>query len=808
MPTETPYGGIGTYPNHQCDPRKKGYDWIKQYVTAAYKDSRGWMPFGALNVGNMKMAEIRMYTLGKQPVDKYKKQLTIGDPQDESWRAIDWTPLGLMCKFRDIAVSKINQKKYDIQAQAIDDISRTEEDMYFNQMKVKILMREQVQKSGQNPDDFPSLRLQPGEPEDSEQLLMEKQYGYKHVMSIEAEDAINLILQQNNIDEQRESTEENLFDFGIGAYTPWIDENGMVKLRAIDPEYLGLSYFEKKDGSDLVHWFEVVPTWVGDLAPYYTKDQLDDICKKALSKNGNPSTFLPVVGYYNQAWDRFKVFVCKIKFLSWNETVYKDEIDEAGNPRFRKSAYENKRFLSVNKSGNLQSQYGEAETPMEDRGSATPKYMQDCMKVVYKADWIIDTDYMHNWGLQENQNRKLSSWWETDLDIYLYAPNFYKMQFSGITERLIKLEDRACELYYNLQNLSNKLIPYLINIDMTAVEGAFQYGKGGKKGTPADVIDFIFSNLVVPYRAKDILSRNPNYKPVTIEATGQLVAFETLYNQLLGVIDLMRQVTGLNEVTDGSTINPKNLNSTNYSMVESTNNALYLISRADKNLLLRLSDGIIQKIQIALKLGKVEGYAKSLGDNTVKFFSINPELSLRELGIFIEDAPTDEERQSLLNDATLKESQGLITIADKIRIMTARNLKKEAMILDYKIQQRKEEQHNQQVELVQQQTQGNTQVAQATAQFQQQTAQMQGNIDAQLILIEKMWDFNIEQMKKRSDLQGEIAQVDGRTLGHQIQAEAKVIASKISTGGHLLGKHIDAEAGKEIEKLKPKPKKS
>lgn len=819
MPTETSYGGIGTYPNPNIDPRKKSYDWILQYIKAAYKDSRGWMPFGALNVGNMKMAEIRMYALGKQSVDKYKKQLTIGEPQDESWRAISWTPLGLMCKFRDIAISKINQKKFDIQAQAIDDISRSEEDMFFNQMKVKMLMREQVQKAGQDPDSFPALALQPGEPEDMEQLSMEKEYGFKHVMSIEAEDAINLIHQQNNLEEQRETTNENLVDFGLGAYTTWIDENGMTKYRAINPEYLGLSYFEKKDGSDIVHWFEVVPTYVGDLAPYYTKEQLDDICNKALSKNGNPATYLPVVGYYNQAWNRFKVFVCKTKFLSWNETMYKEEVDGRGNVRFGKSAYENKQFLSVGKSGGLESQYGEAPTPEADKGAATPKYMQDQMKVVYKGDWIIDTDYMHNWGLQENQNRKYSSWWDTDLDLYLYAPSFYKMNFSGITEKLITLEDRANELYFNLQNLSNKLIPYLISIDMTSVEGAFNYGKGGKKGTPADTIDFVFSNFIVPYRAKDILSRNPNYKPVSIEPTGQLAAFDSLYNQLLGVIDLMRQVTGLNEATDGSTINPKNLNSTNFSMVESTNNALYLFSRADKNLLLRLSDGIIQKVQIAVKLGKVEGYAKALGDNTVKFFSINPDIALRELGIFMEEAPTDEERQSLLQDATLKESQGLITIADKIRIMSARNLNKEAMILDYKIQKRKEEEQQNQMQMVQQQSQSNAQVAQMTEQMKQQTIQVQLQADLVRIQTQMEWEYRIEGMKKSADVQGEQLQADARTIGHQIQATAKVEATKIATGGqvtskhidgvtHLLGKHVDAESAKEVAKLKPKPTKS
>lgn len=815
---------IGTYPSPNIDPRDKGFQFILQYSKAAYGDSRGFMPSTRAYMGNLRMSEIKMYTMARQSIDKYKKMMSPGNPTDASWRAVDWTPPAFMCKYREIAISKILQKKFDFQAYAVDPIARSEEDAKFNAMKVKIMMREQAKKNDSSLADSPELAPQPGEPEDMEQLLIAKE-GYKHEMAIEAEDAINLVFGQNDIEALRKEIDTSVIDYGIGALTQYLDENGMVKLRAVNMEYFGCSYCEKPDLSDMIHWFEIIPTYVGDLAPYYTKEQLDDICKKAINKNGNPTSYIPVTGLYNQAWMRFKVMVMKIKFLSWNDTIYKEEKDNRDNTRFGKSSYKNKQFLSVGQSGELEEKEENDNTTEEyfDKydsenceGQKTPKYINSTKKVVYKASWVVETDYMHDWGLQENQNRKLSSWWDTDLDIQVFAWNFYKMQFSGLTERLIPLEDRACMAWFNLQNLSNKLIPYIINIDMNAVEGAFPYGKGSAKGKPSDVMDFIFSNFIAPYRSTDLHSRNPNYKPVSIEASGQLTAFGHYYDELANTLDMMRQISGLNEATDASTVNAKNLNSTNQAMVESTNNALYLISSAEKSILLRTADAIVQKVQIAVQLGKVEGYAKALGSSFVKFFNINPRISLHELAIFIEEAPTDAQREALWADLSIATNQDLIMPGDKHFIMSCKNLSKAYQILDYRIQKRKEEAQQQKMELVAEQTNGNKEIAMVTADLDQQKIARQGMVDMELLVAEKMWDMEIEKMKKASDLQGEVYQSDARNIGNRIQADAKVIAQQIAAASkqrekgtdamtHLLGKKIDGENA--IEKQKEANKK-
>jgi tRNA C32,U32 (ribose-2'-O)-methylase TrmJ len=135
--------------------------------------------------------------------------------------------------------------------------------------------------------------------------------------------------------------------------------------------------------------------------------------------------------------------------------------------------------------------------------------------------------------------------------------------------------------------------------------------------------------------------------------------------------------------------------------------------------------------------------------------------------------PTQEERQQLMAELNLKDSQGLIDPSDKIIIMSCTNLKQAAELLAYKIKKRQEQMQQMELQKIQQQSQGNAQVAQMSEQMKQQTAQMQAQLDAQLLQMEKQWDFEIEKMKKMTDLQSAQVQVDGRTLGHEIQAMQK-----------------------------------
>jgi hypothetical protein len=749
------------YPDHSIDPEKKDYEWILRYVRAAWSNGRSYTYNSFF--GSTRKSEIRDYALGKQSISKYKKQI-LGDEQvDKSGLNIDWSPLALLPKYREIAISKILQQEYETEAFCVDPLAKSEEDEHFNQLKIKVMMRQAAEQAGADVSQIPSLQPQPNEPQDMEQLQMQMKYGYKHQKAMESEIGISLIKHQNDYDEKRKRVVESLYDYGRGGYKEYIDENGMVKFREISDENLLTSYYLKPDASDMLHCGELQFVSVTDLAPYFSTEQLNYLCENVAGKYGNPNR-LPIVNNYGRAWDKFKVAVLDFEFFSWNTTVYKKEIDGKANLRTYKSDYQN---------------LGRTDTIEFFKGQAEPKYIDATRKVVFKCKWIVESDMMYDYGLAKNMKRKQSSWWDTSLSFHLYSWNFHNMKMTGITERLIPIADRICLTWYKVQNMRNKLIPYIIQIDQNALEG-ISYGKGGNKNDPAEIMDFVLQHFAFIYRSTDLLSKNPNYKPLSIEATGQLTALQSLEESFRADVALLQQVSGLNDFTDANTPPSKTLVPGIEAAVQATNNALYLIQRADRWLCNKLSDAIVQRIQIAVGLGKVEGYAKALGSDTVRFYQINPDISNYELGIFTRESLTYEERQAFYQDLNLKDSQGLIDPAMKLIIMSCTNLKQAAELLAYHVGQQKELLHQQQMELVQQQAMSNAEAAQAIEAAKQNTIVMQGEVDMQRLAFEMQWTYLIEQMKKGADITSAEVQAQSRNIGDMIQAQAKIKATEIT----------------------------
>lgn len=770
-----------TFPSDTIDPRDKNKNWILQYIKAAYQTSKGRMP-GRLFFGQNDMNENVAYANGMPPITKYKKQYLGEEQNDSSWENIDWSPINYLSKIVNIVVAKACQRGYDVQCFAVDPLSKSEEDAYFNKMKAKIALSEAARQVSADIDVSPVLKPAPNEPQDMEQLEMEMDFGYKHVLAMEAEMGIQLVQQQNDFEEKREKVVRDIVNHGLGGYRTSIDENGNVKIHAVEPRNLVLSFCHKKDFSDLVYVGEVMEVYLGDIAKYFSKKELEEIGEAAKGQRGNPMTY----DYSNSNWyHACKVWVFDCRFKSYNTTAYESRVDKSGNFRFGKTEYKNIQLKDLPKSPEEKLDVIN-ETQTEER----TEYIPNTRTVVYKGKWIIDTNFIYDYGLSENMVRKQSEWWETGLDFQLRAINFDKMNFQGLTRMLIPLQDQINLLWFKMQNLSAKLIPYIMSIDMSALEGV-AYGKSGDANNPKNITEFIFSNFTALYRSHNLLNdRSQPVRPVSIETSGQLYAFAELRNQLLMTVEQMKQVAGLNDITDASTPNSRNLNSTNEAAEMSTNNALYHIFKADQNLIVETADNIVMKLQIAVKLGKVEGIVRALGNETMKFIKINPDISMREFGVIAKVTPTEQQRQMLWQDVSMKESQGLLDVTDKELIMSCPNLKQAMMILAYRIKKRKEEMQKAELAKIQENNQGQQQTIAMQAQMKQQEIQAQLQADLIRIQTEKQWDYQIAQMAKNVDYNAQMGQAQARTIGHEIQAEAKQRAAEIAASATIGKQHL------------------
>jgi hypothetical protein len=238
-------------------------------------------------------------------------------------------------------------------------------------------------------------------------------------------------------------------------------------------------------------------------------------------------------------------------------------------------------------------------------------------------------------------------------------------------------------------------------------------------------------------------------------------------------IETLRQITGLNELTDGSTPNERTLTTVAKMAGESTNNALSDIVYAERRLLEKLASCVILRLQDVIRRSEYSGYIKALGSNTMQFFKMSPEVSEYELGISLEDRPTVEQRVRLLQQLDQYRAAGLIEPEDDFMIESIQNLKQAQQLLSYKVKKRKEEQ--QMNAMQQQQMNGQIQVQsnQAAEQAKQQTLQLEYQLKAELEKVKIEGQLQLLQLKLQAEQGNTQVRESGRVEAAKIQANAK-----------------------------------
>lgn len=737
------------FPPHNINPKFKGYSWILKFCRAIYGDGYGGLPRRYFFNHQGRYEEIEQYALGKQSITKYKRFARPDEPNDNSNSVRDYTVVPIIPKFINIAVAKILQRQFEPTAYAIDPLSKTEEDEWYKQQLIKINAKQAILEAGGNPADYPMLQQGSEDPEDIEQLNIVAQFGFKNVFAMDAELVVADAFAANNMDRERTSTVKRLVNHGIGGYRSTLTNSGKSKIRAINPSRMFVSYCEQPDFSDASYIAEATFVNVSELIPYFTPNQIAVICNKIKGQWDNPSEFnVNREAYY----DKFKCLVLDAQFKSYNTKIFKSEYDESGNAVFDETDYDDIKKVKPYKEGEEEEQ----------------EYVAIDPEVMYEAKWIVGTEFLYQYGLKKNQLIKEDNFGQVEFDYAIEAWNFHNMMYSGITEGLIPLADEYEETQLKIQNIKNKLIPYAITVDIRALENV-KFGKGGSNMKPEELIDLMFKSYILVYSGEDLITGNGTPgKPINIEVTGMAQELVYLSQELQRIKDNIRDASGLNEATDGSAPNARMLTTGLNLANASTNNALYLISEADKRLQIKLANIIVMQAQMGVKLGEVKGMVKGLGKDTLQTFQVADGFSMRAFSMYFEDAPSQEQRQELYNIMAEYFKLGLLTPADRILIESCKNIKQAGILLDYRIKKAKEEQQANKQADIKANNDGAAQAAVVAETEKRKTYEITKQGDLEKINATKQWDWAIKKL-----------QVDGTSNDTQVVAQANIIKQHI-----------------------------
>jgi hypothetical protein len=717
------------YPNHNMDPSLKGRDWCLSYAKAAWSD---YTDHGTQSFNNNRgsYTKIKDYAQGNQSVNKYKQLMNVDDSANESWIAIDWSVLPIVPKFRRIALGKLNKTEYNITATPIDAIAQADVEDYYKRTKAKMDLRKSLSKTVPGMEEFSALKKSPKDPVDDEELEMHMNYTFKHNASIEMEQGIDLVFHTNGMDEKRKQIMEYLFDFGVAGYKEYIDSNGSVKVRVVNPAKLLVSHCNKRDFSDKIHIGEVTEMSVADLkqraGDQFDEKEYQDIAERFSGRQGDTKMY-PSNKKWSKHYDDRKVLVLEMEFFSVDEMVHETRVDKRGNKRFGRAAYNHK-----NKKKNI--------------------FKRSSYKTVYKISWIVDSEYCFDFGLCNNMKRVKSKLMDTDLSYHLFSPDFHNMKPLGIMEQLIPIADQIQISWYRLQNTINQARPKGIMIELGALED-IPLGAGGNQMKPMDVIDLFNKTGTLVYRKNDIGGKATNYKPIEELENGLGRDAMTYYQVIQNNIEMIRQITGLNEFTDGSTPDARSLTTTAKLAVQATNNALAHIEQGERYLLENLASSVIIRLQDSVKKNPIEGYVRSLGKKSMEFFKMSPSVGRHEFGVKIEDRPTEEQKQRLMQILQGSVAQGQVDFEDAVYIEQITNLKQAQQVLAYRMKKKREEAQANAEKQQQMNGQIQQQSAQAAEQSKQQTLQMEMELKMKMEQVKSELASKLQKEKYEYELE-------------------------------------------------------
>jgi hypothetical protein len=230
-------------------------------------------------------------------------------------------------------------------------------------------------------------------------------------------------------------------------------------------------------------------------------------------------------------------------------------------------------------------------------------------------------------------------------------------------------------------------------------------------------------------------------------------------------LQMIRDVTGLNEARDGSSPDPHSLVGLQKLAAANSNTATRHILDASLYMFRSLAEALTYRVSDILEYADFKDeFVNQIGKYNVSILGEINDLYIYDFGIFIEVSPDEEQRAQLEANIQMALSKGDINLEDAIDIREIKNLKLANQLLKVKrvAKQEREEKMAMQQQAMQQQANLQSQQMAAQAAMQKIQAESQGKMQVKQAEIA----FEIEKMQAEAQLK---AQLMEREFQYQLQ---------------------------------------
>ncbi len=707
------------------------YEWFNQGRTNGNRYLTTWNNYNRL----------RLYARGEQPTQKYKDELSING--DLSYLNLDWKPVPIISKFVDILTNGISAKDYDINAYAQDPESLTKRTSYAKMLAEDIFAKDTMKQiTDQLGSDLSRTSISQEElPTTKEELELHMQLSYKQAIEIAEEEAINQILDQNRFDLIKRRMNYDLVTCGIAASKTNFNLANGITVDYVDPAYMIYSYTEDPNFEDIYYVGEVKAVTIPELKKQFPNIPNEEL-EKIQQQKGNRNYL-----YGNGAFDENSIQVLYFEYKTYSDQVFK----------IKETPYGLKKALEKPDTFN---------PPVNDNFERVGRTIE----VLYKGVKVLGTNTMLQWEMAENMTRPFADTTKVEMNYAICAPRMYKGRIDSIVSRITGFADMIQLTHLKLQQVIARIVPDGVFLDM---DGLAEVDLGnGTNYNPAEALNMYFQTGSVVGRSltqDGELNRGkiPVQELATNSGQAKIQSLIQTYNYYLQMI---RDVTGLNEARDGSLPDRDTLVGLQKIAAQQSNIATKHVNNASLWLTLRICENIAKKIGDMLEYPLTANALKqSISTFDTETLREIDHLSLHDFGIFLDLEPDEEEKAQLEQNIQVALSGGGIDLEDAIDIRQIRNLKLANQLLKQKRKQKQQRDQQIQerqiqltaaanadaaekaaeVELQKQQAlaEKELQIEQGKSQFEIQRMQTEAEIKRQLMAEEFNYQMQLEQMK-------------------------------------------------------------
>ena len=659
---------------------------------------------------------LRLYARGEQPVQKYKDELSTNG--DLSYLNLDWKPIPVLSKFVDIVVNGMTEKGYEIKSFATDPFALKQRTDFASNALRDIQNQQAIQRlstaTGQN---FFASTDPNNLPRDKGELDLFMQLNYKQSIEIAEEEVISNVLNVNKFDETKKRLAYDLTVLGIAASKTSFNLSEGITIDYVNPANLVYSATDDPNFEDIYYVGEVKSLTLSEikrLYPYLTDEELQRI-QKYPGRNSFSR------GDWQVQSDPEQIQVLFFEYKTYQDQVFKVKQTEQGLEKI----LEKSDTFNPPASDNF------------ERVSRSIEVLYTGAKILGMGEDILE------WKLSENMTRPYGDTTKVNMNYCISAPRMYQGRIESIVSRTTGFADMIQLTHLKLQQVLARMVPDGVYVD---VDGLAEVDLGnGTNYNPAEALNMYFQTGTIVGRSLtqdgDI---NRGKIPIQeLQSSSGISKIQAMIQTYQYYLQMIRDVTGLNEARDGSSPDKNALVGLQKLAAANSNTAtrhilqslMYITIRSCENVSLRIGDMLQFPLTRAALLNSINSF------NVATLDEID-ELYIHDFGIFLDLEPDAEDKATLEKNIQIALQSGGIKLADAIDVREIQNMKLANSLLKFRQAQNQEAERAAQLENIQAQAQANAESAEkaAASEVQKQQALAQTTVQ-------------IEQAKSQMEIQ-------------------------------------------------------